>query len=302
MKRLNRKAQALLLACALLPAAGPRASAGPAPQLSAPASFAGAYQYKTSGPDGDRYDNTLEVEDRGGGRLHVTLSGTYVYKADGGAETMHEGGGKGEALLRGNVATAKVTPDGADAPCRVLIIFEGGEAGVKADSSCGFNVRLDGSYRGAKAGAARPAVSFDAAGMRHVRFDRLGEFVEEHRLYKTGSRFVITSVPAEKIKVITPEGEGRSRRGMFNLSMEEDAGGAPMSFVTSAQLVKNLRASAGAGAGAATLRVTATLVQFEGCCDVYRSSFVTKVEAYGEDGMLLWVATGPEPVKVRMPQ
>ena len=36
--------------------------------------------------------------------------------------------------------------------------------------------------------------------------------------------------------------------------------------------------------------------------DVYRSSFVTKVEGYGEDGLLLWVATGAEPVKVRMRQ
>src|SRR5215211_7902269 len=147
MRNMNVKARALLLALALLPAAAPRVPAAPAPQLAAAAtSFAGTYHYKTYRPGKEGYDNTLEVEDRGGGRLHVTLSGTYIYKANG-EETMHEGGGQGDATLRGNVATASVTPDGGDAPCRVLIIFEGGEAGVKADGSCGFNVDLNGTYR-----------------------------------------------------------------------------------------------------------------------------------------------------------
>src|ERR1044072_1434333 len=155
MKTLNVQVNALLLAFALLPAAASRVAAGPGPQLAAPASYAGTYHYKTYRPGKEGYDNTLEVVDRGRGRLHITLSGTYIYKANG-AETMHEGGGEGDAILRGNIATARVTPDGGGDPCRVLIIFDAGEAGVKADSSCGFNVELDGTYR--RAGARRGGV------------------------------------------------------------------------------------------------------------------------------------------------
>jgi hypothetical protein len=300
MKNINVKAYALLLAFALLPAAAPRVPAAPAPQLAAaPASFSGKYHYKTYRPGKEGYDNTLEVEDRGGGRLHVTLSGTYIYQADG-EETMHEGGAEGDAVLRGNVATARVTPDGGDEPCRVLIIFEGGEAGVRAGGACHFNVDLDGTYRGGQAGAARKGAPLDAAGLRQVRFDKLPDFVGEYRLNKTGMHYVITSVPAEKISRVTPYGEGASRRGMFYLSFGEDDGDVSTSFVASPELVRNLRNTL--VKEAATLRVTATLVEFAGCCDVYRSSFVTKVEGYGEDGSLLWVATGAEPVKAKMRQ
>ncbi|HJQ32484.1 MAG TPA: hypothetical protein VJ866_09900 [Pyrinomonadaceae bacterium] len=300
MKNINVKAYALLLAYALLHAAAPRVPAGPAPQLAvAPASYAGTYRYKTYRPGKDGYDNILKVEDKGGGRLHVTLSGTYMYR-DNGEETMHEGGGEGDATLRGNVATARVTPDGGDAPCRVFIIFEDGEAGVKADSSCGFNVDLDGTYRGGKAGA--PRANANAAGPRQVRFDKLSAFVGEYQSNRTGTHYVITSVPAEKVSRVTPYDEGTNRRGLFALSLDESDGDASMSFVTSAALAKNLRATVKAAPGAATLRVTATLVEFVGECDIYRSSFVTKVEGYGEDGSLLWAATGAEPVKVKFKQ
>lgn len=296
MRNLNVKAYALLLACALLPVAAARTSATPAPQLAAaPASYAGTYHYKTYRPGKEGYDNTLEVEDKGRGRLHVTLNGNYIYKADG-AETAHEGGGEGDATLRGNIATARVTPDGGGEPCRVLIIFDEGEAGVKADSSCSFNVELDGTYRNQKAGAARKGV--DAAGLRQVRFDKLSDFVNDHEVNKTGAHFLITSVPAEKVKLIKPVGAGH--KGMFYLQTDEDDGDAATAFVTSAEMAKNLRASA--RDEAATLRVTAVLVEFLGEFDVYRSSFVTKVEGYGDDGALLWVATGADPLKVKMRQ
>jgi hypothetical protein len=298
MKNINVKDYALLIACALLLGAATCVSAGTAPQLAA-ASFAGTYHYKTYRPGKDGYDNTLKVEERGGGRLHVTFSGTYIYR-DNGEETMHEGGGEGDAILRGNVATAKVTPDGGDAPCRVVIIFEDGEAGVKADSSCGFNVDLDGSYRGGKAGASRAGAG--AAGPRQVRFDKLSAFVGEYQSNKTGTHYVITSVPAEKVGRVTPYDEGANRRGLFALSMDDADGDASTSFVTSGALVKNLRATVKAAPGAATLRVTATLVEFVGDCDIYRSSFVTKIEGYGEDGSLLWAATGAEPSKVKFRQ
>jgi len=293
---MKSKVYALLLACALTAAAAHVASAAPAPQLApARASYAGTYHYKTYRPGREGYDNTLEVEDKGGGRLHVKLSGTYIYKANG-EETMHEGGGEGDATLRGNIATASVTPDGGDSPCRVLIVFDGGEAGVKADGSCGFNVVLDGTYRSAKAGPA--GVGVGTGGPRQVRFDKLSDFVNEPQANKTGAHFVITSVPVEKVKLVRPAGAGH--RGMFYLSFDESDGDASTSFVTSAELVRNLRASP--VKEAAALRVTAVLVEFLGEFDVYRSSFVTKVEGYGEDGSLLWVATGAEPARVRMRQ
>lgn len=293
----NVKVSALALACALLLCATSHASADPAPQLSAaPASYAGIYHYKTYRPGKEGYDNTLEVSDGGGGRLHVTLSGTYIYKA-GGEETMHEGGGSGDATLRGNIATASVTPDGGEEPCRVFIIFDGGEAAVKADASCGFNVELDGTYRNAKASAARKAAGLDPTGLRQVRFDRLSDFVNDHQANRTGSRFVITSVPAEKVKLVKPAG---GRKGMFYLMLDESDGDASTTFLASSELVRNLRA--GAGAEAATLRVTATLVEFVGSFDIYRSSFVTKVEGYGDDDSLLWVVTGAGPLKATMRQ
>jgi hypothetical protein len=296
MKNLNGHVSTLALACALLLCAATYVAAGPAPQLAANASYAGTYHYKTYRPGKEGYDNTLEVEDKGGGRLHVTLSGTYIYKANG-KETMHEGGGEGEATLRGNVATARVTPDGGDSPCRVLIIFDEGEAGVKADGSCGFNVELDGTYR--MKGAAPERMGVGTGGPRQIRFDKLADFVNDHQSNKTGMRYVITSVPAEKVKLSKPLGAGH--RGMFYLSFDENDGDASTSFVTTAELVKNLRASS-PGAGAATLRVTAVLVEFVGSFDVYRSSFVTRIEGYGDDGSLLWVVTGAAPAKASMRQ
>ena len=289
------KVYALLLACALPSAAAPQASAVAAPQLAAAPSFAGTYHYKTSRAGEEGYDNTLDVEDRGRGRLRVKLSGTYIYKANG-EETMREGGGEGDAILRGNIATASVTPDGGDTPCRVIIIFDGGEAGVMAQSPCGFNVALDGTYR--MKGAAPAGVGVGTGGPRHVRFDVLSAFVNDLRANKPGKRFVITSVPAEKVKLVRPVGAGH--RGMFYLSFDEDDGDVSTTFVASGELVKNLRNSP--VREAATLRVTAALVEFAGEFDFYRSSFVTKIEGYGDDGSLLWVATGAEPAKVRMRQ
>lgn len=296
MRNLNAKLYALVIACALLPAAAPAARAAAAPQpAAAPASFAGTYHFKTHRPGGEGYDNTLEVEDRGRGRLGVTLSATYIYRANG-EETMHEGGGSGEATLRGNIATASVTPDGGGDPCRVLIIFDGGEAGVKAETGCGFSVQLDGTYRAAN--APRESVGVGTGGPRQIRFDKLADFVNDHQANRTGMRYVVTSVPAEKVKLVRPLGAGH--KGLFHLSFDESDGETATSFVASAELVRNLRNSP--VKEAAALRVTAALVEFAGDFDVYRSSFVTRVEGYGEDGSLLWVATGADPARVRMRQ
>jgi hypothetical protein len=113
-----------------------------------PASVAGTYHYKTYRPGKGGYDNTLEIAVKSG-KLHVSISGSYSYRANG-AETMHDASGEGDATLRGNVATASVTPDGGAGPCRVVIVFEGDKAQVKANKACEFNIVLDGTYIKAK--------------------------------------------------------------------------------------------------------------------------------------------------------
>jgi len=133
---------------------------------------------------------------------------------------------------------------------------------------------------------------------RQIRFDKLADFVNDHQANRTGMRYVITSVPAEKVKLVRPLGAGH--KGLFSLSFDESDGEAATLFVASAELVRNLRNSP--VKDAAALRVTAALVEFAGEFDVYRSSFVTRVEGYGEDGSLLWVATGADPVRVRLRQ
>jgi hypothetical protein len=276
------------------------ASAAPAPQLKlSSASVAGTYHYKTYRPGQDGYDNTLEIEDKGGGRLRVRLSATYLYQANG-AETMHEGSGEGDAILRGNVATADITPDGGEGQCRVLIIFEGNEAGVKADNACGFNVEVNGAYRNEQAGPAVKTAAFAAAGMAQVRYDKLANFVNEHQTNRTGVRFVVTSVPAEKISRVTPAGKSANRGRLFYLMTDENDDNTSTSFVTSAELASRLRAVS--GGEAATLRVTATLVEFVGAFDVYRSSFVTRIEAFDDGGAPAWVVTGDAPIRTRMRQ
>jgi hypothetical protein len=292
MNKSKRNLYAYAFACALLLGA-----AGTVSTFAQAASVAGTYRYKTYRPGGEGYDNTLEVEDKGGGRLRVTLSGAYIYKADG-AETMHEGGGEGEATLRGNIATASLTPDGDDRPCRVLIIFEGREAGVKPGGDCNFNIEFGGTYVDEKRGAQRAAAGASGAGTPSVRYDKLEEFVNDSDRHRTGLRYVVTSVPAEKINKVTRAGAGRG--GLFYLAADEDDGGAAAGFVTSAALVESLRASA--EHEPVSLRVTATLVEFAGQFDVYRMSFVTRVEGLGEDGSVIWSAAGTEPARVRLRQ
>lgn len=296
---MKRSALGVIITLQLFVAAA--AQGVPAGRAQAAASVAGAYHYKTYRPGKEGYDKTLKVEDKGGGRLHVSLSGAYMYRANG-EETMHEANGEGDASLRGNIATASVTADGAEGPCRVVITFEGDRAGVKADDTCDFNVVLDGLYVKEKA-AGRPAAVNDAnvnaGGLRQVSYDRLEDFVNDTDRNKTGLRYVITSVPAEKISKITAA-EGASQRGLFYLASGEDDTGAATGFVTSGVLVKGLRAQP--RAGAARLRVTATLVEFAGEFDVYRISFVTKVEGLSEDGWVVWSVAGVEPARVKMRQ
>lgn len=124
-----------------------QATAGSPPQQAPAAttsSVARTYHYKTYRPGKGGYDNTLKVEDQGGGKLHISLEGAYMYRANG-AETFHEGDGEGEATMLGNRATGSVLS--GDSPCRVVISFEGDKARVKMGNDCDNNFYiLDGTY------------------------------------------------------------------------------------------------------------------------------------------------------------
>lgn len=145
---------AILLTSALA-SAGASSAAAQTEAGSAARSVAGTYRYKTYQPGKAGYDNLLEITEGEGGGLRISLSGTYIYPANG-AETMKEASGEGAATLRGAVATAEVLPDGGDTPCRVEITFAGGKAEVKTDEDCGFNVVLDGAYTKEAAAAVAP--------------------------------------------------------------------------------------------------------------------------------------------------
>src|ERR1043166_9654081 len=93
--------------------------------------------------------------------------------------------------------------------------------------------------------AAPPRVSAVPA-PRQVRYDKLSDFVNDNQKNKTGTRFVITSVPAEKVKLIKPAGAGHG--GLFYLMLDENDSDTSTSLYPTAGLVKNLRASAGAAA------------------------------------------------------
>ena len=43
---------------------------------------AGTYRYKTYRPGKEGYDNTLEIEDKGDGKLHISLYGAYKYRRE----------------------------------------------------------------------------------------------------------------------------------------------------------------------------------------------------------------------------
>ena len=312
MHRRHAALRSLFLASALtcggaLSAGAADAGGGQAPAPGAPAqSVAGTYRYQTYRAGREGYDNELVVKDAGGGRLHISLSGSYIYRANG-AETMKEGGGEGTAALKGTVATASLTPDGGGEPCRVDITFGGGRAVVKAADDCGFNIVLDGAYL--KAGAAPPPAPAGkrtgggAAAPREVAYAGLADFVNDLEGNKAGRKYVVTSVPIEKIERVLREGRAGAvpgHRGLFQLGAEGEEGGVASGFVTSAALVKSLLANA--EHEPASLRVTATLVEFTGAFDFYRTSFVTKIEGLNDDGSVMWTAAGPPPTLVRYRQ
>jgi hypothetical protein len=260
---------------------------------------AGVYEYDTYKDGGEGYDNSLEIKDAGDGKLYVFLSGSYIYQI-GETQSMHEAEGKGDAQLSGNTAIARLV-DEEGKNCRATITFAANQATVKIPDTCHFNIALDGVYKrkSSKTNASEKQTSIVKTNLKEIDFDQLSDVVNDFDAHKTGERYVVVDVPATKIgKNSRADGFGNtSYKNLFYLQSTDDDGDVANGFLTSAALVKSLDANM--EYEPASLRVTAVLVESVGKFDVYRLSFVTKIEALSDDGSIMWTATGTEPAKVK---
>ena len=265
------------------------------PQITS-ASVAGIYEYDTY-KDGEGYDNELEIKDAGNGKLYVFLSGSYIYRV-GETQSFHDAEGKGDAVLRGNRADARLL-DEEGKPCRATIIFGKNQATVKISDACRFNIALDGVYKRARAAKSADKKTNDAAKAREITFVELYEVVNDFVKYKAGERFVITDVPASKIATVSRADQfgNESYKNLFYLEAGDDEGNVANGFLTSKLMVKNLENNA--EHKSAKLRVTAVLIESRGKFDVYRMAFVTEVEGIGGEGEVVWTAIGDEPTKIK---
>ncbi|HLM61823.1 MAG TPA: hypothetical protein VK308_13540, partial [Pyrinomonadaceae bacterium] len=258
-------------------------------------SVAGNYDYDTH-HDGEGYDNSLEIKAAGGNKLYVYLSGSYIYKV-GETQSFHEAEGKGDALLRGNTANATLV-DEAGKPCRATITFKKDEAAVKIPDTCQFNIALDGVYKRVQA-KTKAIVKKDSPKMQEVSYAEVMDFVNDFDKHKTGERYVITDVPANKTekKMRADEFGNQSYKNLFYLEENDDDGYTGSSLLTSKAMVESLAREA--EYEPAALRVYAVLVESNGKFDVYRMSFVTKIEGLNDDGSVLWTAEGGDPIRTK---
>jgi hypothetical protein len=270
-------------------------SAAPAASQITAASVAGTYEFDTH-KEGEGYDNELEIKDAGNGKLYVFLSGSYIYRVDE-TQSFHEAEGKGDAQLHGNKANATLVDEEGN-PCRATITFKANEATVKIPDTCRFNIALDGVYKRASAKAKEPVESKSPKN-GEISFTELYDLVNDFDKYKPGERFVISNVPTSKIATVSRADQfgNTSYKNLFLFEAGDDEGNVANGFMTSKLLVKNLEINA--GHEPATLRVTAVLIESTGKFDVYRMSFVTKIEGFSEDGSVMWTATGEEPAKIK---
>jgi hypothetical protein len=269
---------------------------GDAESKTTSASVAGTYEYDTD-KDGGGYDNELEIKDAGNGKLYVFLSGSYIYRV-GETHSFHEAEGKGDARLRGNTANATLV-DEAGKPCRATITFRANEATVKIPDTCGFNIALGGVYKRAAPAKSAAKKAVDAPQTREILFAELYDLVNDFDKYKAGERYVVKDVPASKIAKVSRADQfgNTSYKNLFIFEAGDDEGNVANGFMTSKLLVQNLEHNA--EREPAALRVTAVLIESSGKFDVYRMSFVTKIEGISDDGKVVWTATGGEPAKVK---
>ena len=258
----------------------------------------GTYDYDTE-KDGEGYDNSLEITDAGNGKLFVYISGSHIYNV-GETQSMHEAEGKGDAILKGDMANATLV-DEAGKPCRATIIFKGKTANVKIPDTCQFNIALDGVYQKAdsKNKSERNQPENETTDLREISYDKMMDMINDFDAHKVGEEFVITDIPPQILdrQDRADEFGNTSYKNLFYLQGVTADDTPSYSVLTSKAMIESLKQTS--GSDSATLRMTAIIAESKGKFDVYRIPFVTKIEGLDEGGKAIWTAIGEKPAKIR---
>jgi len=128
--------------------------------------------------------------------------------------------------------------------------------------------------------------------IREWPFEGLSDFVNDYNNRRNGERLVVRDVPVPA--KVTYE------KAYAMYSFKPDDGDVGNMFFTSATLAKSLRSHL--KAGASSMWVTCTLIEFAGEFDTYRSPFATKIEGLDPSGKTIWTVTGTPPAKLKVRQ
>ncbi len=260
------------------------------------AAVAGTYTLNTL-KNGYGNDNSLEIKNKGNGKIELNFSGTYIYN-NSGNESAHEIEAGGDAKLKGNVAAGNLYQNqDDDDKCLATVTFDANQAQVKLSSGCNFNVSLEGVYK--KSNAVKKA-AVETSDLREVAYDKLDDFTNDIKNHRPGERYLIVNIPAYKIDKTSRADEfgNSSYKGLYYLQLNDEDTAVGSAFLTSAAMVKSLNANVDEYEPA-SLRATAVLVESDGEFDFYRLSFITKIEGLNDDGSFKWTATGAEPARIK---
>ena len=141
------------------------------------------------------------------------------------------------------------------------------------------------------------SIAVEVAGQtspRTIEFAKLGDYVNDYDKRRDGERLIVDDVPLSGDLTLKYD-----RPNKIYFFSPDESGGVGNSFYTSPTLATNLRQHLKLG-DYGSVRIFCTLVQFVSEQDVYRSSFVTKIEGFDGHGRLAWTITGPPPVKLKL--
>lgn len=127
-----------------------------------------------------------------------------------------------------------------------------------------------------------------------IEFANLADYVNDWDNRRDGERLIVDGVPLSGDLTLRYDKLNK----IYSFSPDE-SGGVGNSFFTSPVLAKGLRQHLEKGDYLSVL-IYCALVQFVGSHDVYRSSFVTKIEGFDGHGRLAWTVVGPPPVKLKL--
>lgn len=129
---------------------------------------------------------------------------------------------------------------------------------------------------------------------RTIEFEKLGDYVNDWDKRHDGERLIVDGVPlGGDLKLLYDR-----VNKIYSFSPDE-SGGVGNSFYTSPVLAKGLKQHLKSG-DYGSVTIYCTLVQFASEQDVYRSSYVTKIEGFDGHGRLAWTLTGPPPAKLKL--